>query len=101
MSRRHVRRTAFTPLHRATTRDILSPQIMRTPKRRKRRAPAAGSFVPCISISEFELNHTRTTSVLVNVLEGRVVGAAAGEHVGEEVEDLFLVEGVEQAGGHQ
>ena len=29
---------------------------------------------------------------LVTVLEGRVVGAAAGEEVGEEVKDLFLVQ---------
>ena len=35
------------------------------------------------------------------MLEGGVVGAAAGEEVGEEVEDLFFVQGVEQAGGHE
>ena len=35
----------------------------------------------------------------MHMLEGGVVGAAAGEEVGEEVEDLFLVQRVEQSAG--
>ena len=38
---------------------------------------------------------------LLPVLERRVIRAAAGEDEGEEVEDLLLVEGVEERGGHE
>ena len=52
---RRGRGEAFTPLRRPTSRTIRLHQTMRTSKRRERRAPAAWTFAPYISTSEFGL----------------------------------------------
>ena len=36
----------------------------------------------------------------VVVVEGCVFGVAASQQVGQQIEDLFFIEGIQQAGGH-
>ena len=57
------RGATLTPFHRATIRNILSPQIKRTFKRRNRRASAVCPLIPCIPISEFGMKRAASSAM--------------------------------------
>ncbi len=78
------------------------PCVFQHEGRDLRRGEAAGTQVGVSGRSHVVSEQIRgAPSCSGMVMEGRVVGVAAGEQIGQQVENLFFVQAVQQAGRHE